>query len=107
MPATSCYRSELETNRREKTIEKRLVAETKLRGGMAVKLVCPSVDGMPDRLVLLPESRVAFVELKAPSKLPRPLQIKRKRQLEALGFMVYIIDSVEQIGGVLDEIQSS
>ena len=61
---------------------------------------------MPDRLVLLPESRMAFVELKAPSKLPRPLQIKRKSSWR-LGFMVYIIDSVEQIGGVLDEIQSS
>ena len=92
---------------REKTIEKRLVAQAIMRGGMAVKLVCPSVDGMPDRLVLLPEGRVAFVELKAPGKLPRPLQIKRKKQLEALGFKVYVIDNIEQIGGVLDEIQSS
>ena len=91
---------------REKTIEKRLVAQAIMRGGMAVKLVCPSVDGMPDRLVLLPEGRVAFVELKAPGKLPRPLQIKRKKQLEALGFKVYVIDNIEQIGGVLDEIQA-
>ena len=37
----------------------------------------------------------------------RPLQVRRKRQLESLGFSVYCIDSPEQIGGILDEIQSS
>lgn len=35
----------------------------------------------------------------------RSIQIKRKRQLEALGFLVYCIDGIEQIGGVLDEIE--
>ena len=33
----------------------------------------------------------------------RPLQVRRKRQLEALGFLVYCIDSVEQIDEVLKE----
>ncbi len=36
----------------------------------------------------------------------RPLQVRRKRQLEALGFLVYCVDRVEQIGGVLDEIKN-
>ena len=92
---------------REKTIEHKLVVATKNMGGIAVKFISPSIDGMPDRLVLLPHGRLAFVELKAPGKKPRPLQVKRKRQLEALGFKVYVIDGEEQIGGVLDEIQSS
>ena len=46
-------------------------------------------------------------ELKAPGKTPRALQLKRKRQLERLGFRVYVVDGVEQIGGVLREIQST
>ena len=50
---------------------------------------------------------MAFVELKAPGKKLRPLQVKRKRQLEKLGFRVYLIDGQEQIGGVLDEIRST
>ena len=50
--------------------------------------------------------KVAFVELKAPGKRLRPLQEKRKGQLEGLGFPVYVVDRVEQIGGVLDEICS-
>jgi hypothetical protein len=62
---------------------------------------------VPDRIVLLPMGRIAFVELKAPGKKMRPVQVRRKTQLEALGFLVYCIDDVEQIGGVLDEIQSS
>jgi hypothetical protein len=60
---------------------------------------------VPDRIVLLPNGKMAFVELKAPGKKMRSLQIKRKRQLEALGFSVYCVDRIEQIGGVLDEIE--
>jgi hypothetical protein len=63
------------------------------------------MNGVPDRLVLLPNGKMAFVELKAPGKKMRSLQIKRKRQLEALGFSVYCIDRIELIGGVLDEIE--
>lgn len=92
---------------RESSIERKLVSEAKKRGGLAVKFVSPGLDGVPDRLVLLPGGRMAFVELKASDKKPRPLQEKRARQLTALGYRVYCIDGKEQIGGVLDEIQSA
>ena len=69
-----------------------------------MKFVSPGLDGVPDRIVLLPNKTMAFVEVKAPGKKLRPLQEKRRRQLEALGFPVYVIDGAEQIGGVLDEI---
>ncbi|MDD3250954.1 MAG: VRR-NUC domain-containing protein [Lachnospiraceae bacterium] len=92
---------------RESSIERKLVTETKKRGGLAAKFVSPGLDGVPDRLVLLPGARLAFVELKAPGKSMRPLQEKRARQLTALGFRVYCIDGKEQIGGVLDEIQTT
>jgi len=62
---------------------------------------------MPDRLILLPDGHVAFAELKAPGKRPRPLQEARHRLLRSLGFKVYVIDKPEQIGGMLDEIQAS
>ena len=92
---------------REKTVEAKLVAAVKAMGGLAPKLISPGYDGMPDRLVLLPNGVLAFVELKAPGKKMRPLQVRRKNQIEALGFSVYCIDRPEQIGGVLSEIQSS
>ncbi len=92
---------------REKQIESKLVIEVKKIGGIAPKLVSPGFDGMPDRLVLLPDGHIAFVELKAPGKKPRLLQLARHRLLRSLGFRVYVIDDAEQIGGMLDEIRAS
>lgn len=91
----------------EKQIEQKLVKAVKVKGGLAPKFVSPGFDGVPDRIVLLPRGRIAFIELKAKGRKMRPLQVRRKRQLESLGFSVYCIDSPEQIGGILDEIQSS
>ena len=62
----------------EKTIERKLTMAVKKSSGIAVKFVSPSFDGMPDRLVLLPDGLIAFVELKAPGKRPRPLQEARE-----------------------------
>ena len=92
---------------REKQIEQKLSIAAKNMGGIAPKFVSPGFDGMPDRIVLFPHGRLAFIELKAPGKKLRPLQEKRKRQLEALGFSVFVIDSIEQIGGILDEIRAT
>lgn len=92
---------------REKLIEQQLIKSVKDIGGIALKIVSPGFDGMPDRLILLPNRKLAFVEVKAPGKTLRPLQEKRKRQLEALGFLVFCLDHIEQIGGILREIQAS
>ena len=92
---------------REKTVEAKLVKAVKDRHGLAPKFISPGLDGVPDRLVLLPGGKFAFIELKAEGKMMRPLQVRRKRQLEALGFSVYCIDRAEQIGGIRDEIQTA
>lgn len=92
---------------REKEIEKKLTMEVKKRGGLAVKFVSPGFDGMPDRIVLMPERKMAFVEVKAPGKRPRPLQMARHKLLRGLGFLVFVLDDESQIGGVFDAIQST
>lgn len=89
----------------ESEIEKAVVIEVKKRGGLALKFISPGMSGVPDRLILMKDGKLAFIELKAPGKKMRPLQIKRKSQLRALGFKVYCIDKKEQIGGALDEIE--
>lgn len=106
--ATAISNNGYEVNEmRERTIERRLVSEAKKHGGLAMKFVSPGFDGVPDRIVLLPGGKMGFVELKAPGQIMRPLQVQRKRQLEGLGFLVYCVDGIEQIGGVLHEIQSA
>jgi len=91
---------------REKQIEQKLVKAVRVAGGIAPKFVSPGLDGVPDRLILLPGGRIAFAELKAPGRHPRPLQRNRIQQLRQLGFRVYIIDDPDQIGGMLDEISA-
>ena len=90
---------------REINIEKKLREAVKKRGGIAPKWVSPGLAGVPDRLVLLPRGKIAFVETKAPGEKPRQLQVSRHRLLRRLGFKVYVIDGVEQIEEVLDEIE--
>ena len=92
---------------REKNIEQKLVKAVKSAGGIAPKLTCTGFDGMPDRLVLMPEGRIGFVEVKAPGKEPRPLQVRRHEMLRNLGFKVYVLDDPEQIGGMIDELLST
>ena len=89
---------------REKTVEQRLVKAVKNRGGICPKLVCPGFDGMPDRLVLLPDGKVGFVEVKAPGEKPRPLQVSRHNLLRGLGFQVFTLDDITAIPRMLDEI---
>ena len=88
----------------ERTIEQELVSRVKVMGGIAPKFTSPGFAGMPDRLVLLPHGRMGFVELKAPGRKPRQLQLVRHRLLQRLGFKVYVIDEINQIDGVLEEI---
>lgn len=92
---------------REKLIERKLVEAVKRRGGICPKWVAPGFDGVPDRLVFLPGRKFGLVEVKAPGEIPRALQLSRHRLLDKLGFHTYILDDVEQIGGILDEIQST
>ena len=89
----------------EKKIEQRLVRGVKAMGGMCPKLVSPGTDGMPDRMVMLPCCRIGFVEVKAPGKKPRPLQVRRHRQIAALGFPVFVLDDPAQISGIIDAIK--
>ena len=81
----------------ENKIEKRLVQGVQDIGGVAYKFVCPGHAGVPDRLVCMPGGRACFVELKAPGKKPRPLQVSAQGRLKDLGFVVETLDCVEQV----------
>ncbi|MBE6105282.1 VRR-NUC domain-containing protein [Anaerovibrio lipolyticus] len=86
----------------EKQIERKLCDEVKNRNGMCLKQT--GLAGIPDRLVLLPNGKCAFVELKAPGEKPRKLQQMRMKQLKKLGFKCFVIDGMEQIKPMLEVI---
>ncbi len=82
---------------REAVVENEFVKAVRNAGGVAYKLTSQTTNGLPDRLVLFFPAKTVFVELKAPVKVLRPLQRKRRYQLQKLGFPVLCIDRVTQI----------
>ena len=84
---------------RERDVERALIRQVRKAGGLCLKFVSPGWDGAPDRVCLWPGGRIMFVELKAPGKKPRPLQIRRIEQLRELGFEVLVVDSLEKASG--------
>ena len=88
---------------REREIEQKLIDAIKAQGGVCWKFVSPGTAGIPDRIILMPMGRIAFVEVKAPGESPRKLQLARHRLLRRLGFKTFVLDNPEQIGGILDD----
>ena len=92
---------------KEREIEEKLRNAVRQKGGLCWKFVSPGNAGVPDRIALMQKGKVAFVEVKAPGETMRPLQEKRKRQLESLGFKVFCLDSARDIPKVISEIEGS
>ena len=81
----------------EKLVERKLREAVEKRGGKAVKLTSQLHRGLPDRLVLLPGGRAYFVEVKTTGRKPTKLQLAVHRDLRAMGFPVFVIDSIKSL----------
>ena len=89
----------------EKKLEQKLVKAVRDIGGLALKFVSPGCDGVPDRLILIAYGKVAFVEVKAKGKKPRPIQIRRINQIKNLGFLVFILDEEKDIPSIIQQVK--
>lgn len=82
----------------ERDLEHKFKKEVQKRLNAFVwKFVSPGIAGVPDRLVILPNGRCIFAELKKEGETLRPLQLYRRRQLQKMGMTVWVIDSNEKI----------
>jgi len=81
----------------EKRLEHKLVIEVRKRGGYALKLMCFTFTGMPDRLVLMPGGQALFAEVKDAGKKANPKQTLRINWLQKLGFAAKTINSEESL----------
>lgn len=88
---------------RESDLERKFVKAVENIGGLAPKWTSPGSRGVPDRIVILPNGRVAFVELKAPGKDLRALQTWWAQRLQSLGHKVYKIDSQQGIIAFIED----
>lgn len=89
---------------KEREVETKLVDEVKKAGGICPKWVSPGMNGMPDRIVILPGC-IGFVEVKAPGKKLRALQKRQHARLRHLGCLVYVLDDPEDIPAMLKAIE--
>lgn len=88
----------------EKLVERKLVELVKINNGMCIKLLCDQLIGLPDRLCLFPNHKMAFVETKTTGQKPRRIQAYMHKKLRALGFRVEVIDSVEDAINFVEDI---
>lgn len=83
------------TETSEKVFERTLSKYVNDKGGIAVKLLSQFVNGLPDRLYLLPGGRALFVEFKSTGKKPARIQEHIIRRIRKLSFTVLVVDSPE------------
>ena len=81
---------------REREVERELYLRVRAAGGWALKLA-PTEVGVPDRLVMLPGRPAVFVEVKAPGRRPRRVQLAIHERLRRLGQEVVVLDTVDSV----------
>ena len=81
----------------EKDIEKLFRDEIKKAGGKAYKFTSPGNDGVPDRIVMLPDGRIVFVELKTDTGKLSRLQELQSRQIAELGQTVRVLHGLAEV----------
>ncbi|MBF1152529.1 MAG: VRR-NUC domain-containing protein [[Eubacterium] sulci] len=81
----------------EKDIEKIFRDEIKKAGGKAYKFTSPGNDGVPDRIVLFPDGRIVFVELKTDTGKLSKLQELQCRQIAELGQTVRVLHGLSEV----------
>lgn len=89
---------------RESEIEKRLAEKIKKAGGLAYKFVSPNNPGVPDRIIILPDGKVVFVELKSAFGRLARLQAWQISRMRELGCDVRILRGIDQVDEFIAEV---
>lgn len=88
---------------RESKIEEYLKNEVGKYSGLCLKFTS-SVSGVPDRIVILPENRIYFVELKQEKGRLSKIQKYMHRQFKKRGVPVYVPYSKSDVDKFINEV---
>lgn len=80
----------------EKAFEREASRYVESVGGMAVKLLSQFINGLPDRMFLIPNGQIIFVEFKSTGCKPRKIQEVVMRRISNLGFTVLVVGTVNE-----------
>ena len=89
----------------ESKIEIWLNSHIKKMGGRPYKFVSPGNPGVPDRIYLLPNGIVYFVELKRLAGKLSNVQIWQRKQFQKMGCNYRVIYGMEQAKGFIKELK--
>lgn len=92
---------------REREVESYLIKKVRDMGMACMKFIPDQVNGMPDRMVLLPGSRVLWVELKTKGGKLSEIQKLRHAELKKLGHDVVVVWNKEQVDELVQSLSST
>lgn len=81
----------------EKVLEAKFVRDVRALGGVTYKFVSPGNVGVPDRIVITPEGRVWFVELKTETGKLSKMQRYQLNRLRAQNCNVVVLYGVAEV----------
>lgn len=91
----------------EKEIERRMVQTVRERGGLCYKFVSPSNPGVPDRIIITPNGRVVFVELKTETGRLAKIQTWQLAEMRKRGADVRVAKGWPAVKALLEEVLPS
>ena len=91
---------------RERDVERSLVLALRKQKVTVVKFIPDGMTGMPDRLILLPDSRVIWVELKTEGGRLSEIQKYRHEELKKMGQHVEVVWNKEQVAALAEKIST-
>lgn len=94
----------LRPHREKLDVENYLVERVSLKGGLALKVKAEGLNGMLDRMIVLPGGCVGFIETKSETGTPSAMQKLVKRRLERRGVSVHFAFNRAEVDKAIDAI---
>lgn len=89
---------------KESQIESKMVREVRKRGGLCYKFVSPDNAGVPDRIVITPEGRTIYVELKTLIGRLAKIQQWQIAEMRARGADVRVLYGLDEVMAFVREV---
>lgn len=89
---------------KESQIERYMIRKVKEYGGLCFKFVSPGNPGVPDRIVITPDGRSIYVELKTEIGRLAKVQKWQRSELEKRGADVRVLFGMDAVKEFLSEV---
>ncbi|MGL4755700.1 MAG: hypothetical protein ACRCXB_25355 [Aeromonadaceae bacterium] len=90
----------------EKHIESRVCDYAKSKNILVYKFTSPARGAVPDRIFVLPDGRVFFIEFKRGGQKPTAAQEREHNRLRGHNANVFVVDNVDSGQTVIDAMVS-